>query len=140
MINDFCQIGWSDPFPQPQRDNQENFQDPRPTPDEIYNYIEEVKQTNKEKMQKSAYFRTNKIDIEKLKFYRALPEGSKKKYKKPSKAKTPAKVDLTYTIDRYVEENSPVCVYIPSKLMMFKMMKACIGCHQPEDLWIHQIK
>lgn len=50
MINDFCQIGWSDPFPQPQRDNQENFQDPRPTPDEIYNYIEEVKQTNKEKM------------------------------------------------------------------------------------------
>ena len=68
------------------------------------------------------------MDIEKVKFQRALPPGSKKKYKR-SKSEIEKKVNLTYHLDRYFEENSPICVYIPSKLLVFKMMKACIGCH-----------
>ena len=35
--------------------------------------------------------------------------------------------DLVYMPDRYVEEHSPKVLYIPSKLMLFKLMRACIG-------------
>ena len=43
LINSFNQIGWSDPFPQALKDNQDEWEDPKPTAEEIYNYIEEVK-------------------------------------------------------------------------------------------------
>ena len=35
--------------------------------------------------------------------------------------------NLTYSLDRYQEEFSPMCLYIPNTPLMFKMMKACIG-------------
>lgn len=44
---------------------------------------------------------------------------------------------LIYNSRRNKEEDSPLCVYIPSKDLMFKMMRACIGCECVEDLWIY---
>lgn len=44
---------------------------------------------------------------------------------------------LIYNRKRNLEELSPMCVYIPSKELMFKMMRACIGCEKPQDLWIY---
>ena len=45
--------------------------------------------------------------------------------------------DLIYHIDRYWKDTSPMCVYIPSKEVIFKMMRACIGCTSVKDLWIY---
>jgi hypothetical protein len=36
--------------------------------------------------------------------------------------------DLVYPEERYVDDHSPFCIYIPSKPIMVKLMKACIGC------------
>lgn len=33
-----------------------------------------------------------------------------------------------------------MCVYIPSNEVLFKMMRACIGCENIEDLWIYHDK
>lgn len=33
-----------------------------------------------------------------------------------------------------------MCVYIPSNEILFKLMKACIGCDKIEDLWIFNKK
>ena len=45
-------------------------------------------------------------------------------------------VDMIYKIDRYKMHQSPFCIYIPCKDVMFKLMRACIGCTRKEDLWI----
>ena len=47
------------------------------------------------------------------------------------------KHDLIYKIQRFSEENSPMIVYLPSKQLLFKMMRACFGCQTKEDLWIN---
>ena len=46
--------------------------------------------------------------------------------------------DLVYRIDRYNEENSPVVTYFPSKLVLYKLMRACIGVESEEDLWCYK--
>ena len=33
---------------------------------------------------------------------------------------------------------SPYCMYIPSKRVIFKMMRASIGCYSKQDLWFNQ--
>ena len=43
--------------------------------------------------------------------------------------------DLVYRGDRYVKGTSPYVIYYPSKLMLFKLMRACIGVEREEDLW-----
>ena len=35
--------------------------------------------------------------------------------------------DLVYRIDRYIDGESPKCIYVPSKLILWKIMRACIG-------------
>ena len=45
--------------------------------------------------------------------------------------------DLIYMPNRYDEVHSPLCVYIPSKALLFKMVRACLGCKSVEDLWIY---
>ena len=47
------------------------------------------------------------------------------------------KTNLTYHLDRYVEECSPMCVYIPNRALLWKMMRACIGVSDVGDLWIY---
>ena len=43
--------------------------------------------------------------------------------------------DLVYRSDRYVETYTPHVIYYPSKLLLFKLMRACIGVKKEEDLW-----
>ena len=43
--------------------------------------------------------------------------------------------DLVYRIDRYIENNSPTSIYFPSKMCLFKIMRACIDIEDPEHLW-----
>ena len=72
----------------------------------------------------------------------------KKKHKKSIKKKESArsdlnqfakspKINLTYDFDRYDEGASPMTVYYPSPDLLFKLMKACIGCDNIKDLWIY---
>ena len=64
-----------------------------------------------------------------------------RKGKKTPSSSTPISEDdekrlkLIYFKQRY-SENSPMTVYIPTKDIMFKMMRACLGCQNIEDLWI----
>lgn len=48
--------------------------------------------------------------------------------------------NLVYQSKRYAEDYSPMCVYIPSSEILFKMMRACIGTYAIEDLWIYNEK
>ena len=43
-----------------------------------------------------------------------------------------------YHESRYNSQSSPIAVWIPSKLVLIKMMRACMGCENEEDLWIFQ--
>jgi len=50
--------------------------------------------------------------------------------------KPPCYVDeLVYAESRFTKGSSPVCVYIPNKDIMFKIMRACIKVETPADLW-----
>ena len=45
--------------------------------------------------------------------------------------------DLVYAPDRYTEANSPHAIYYPSKMCLFKIMRACIDIPYPEYLWFN---
>jgi len=40
-----------------------------------------------------------------------------------------------YQKSRYVPENSPSVIYIPTRVVMIKMMRACLGVTDPSQLW-----
>ena len=46
------------------------------------------------------------------------------------------KEDLVYQDSRYVKETSPSVIYIPNKVVMIKIMRACIGVTYISELWI----
>ena len=47
-------------------------------------------------------------------------------------------VDLVYSHMRLAKKMcSPLCVYIPTKEIMFKIQRACIGVKKAEELWYH---
>ena len=46
--------------------------------------------------------------------------------------------DLVYHKSRMTALMSPMCNYIPSNEITFKMMRACIGLFAKEDLWFNQ--
>ena len=43
--------------------------------------------------------------------------------------------DLVYSKSRYNADQSPNCIYFPSRYLMFKMMRACVDVNKKEDLW-----
>ena len=45
--------------------------------------------------------------------------------------------DLAYPVPRYHDDRSPMCLYIPSPSVLFKMMRACIGVEEVEELWMY---
>ena len=45
--------------------------------------------------------------------------------------------ELAYHESRYIPGFSPYVTYVPSKEVMFKLMRACIGVTDAEDLWIN---
>ena len=47
--------------------------------------------------------------------------------------------DLVYRSDRYIDGQSPKCIYIPSKLILWKMMRACLDIKDTKDLWFKQL-
>ena len=49
----------------------------------------------------------------------------------------PNKDVLCYAETRLIPKRCPTVIYVPSKEMMFKMMRACIGVKKKEDLWIY---
>ena len=40
----------------------------------------------------------------------------------------------------FSRETNPMPIYIPSKSVMFKMMRSCIGVKSPKDLWIQKME
>ena len=44
-----------------------------------------------------------------------------------------------YPITRF-HEHSPRPVYIPSRYLMIKIIKACMGCQSKNDLWFNRPK
>ena len=40
-----------------------------------------------------------------------------------------------YAEVRYNENYSPICIYLPSNDLLFKMMRAAIGIEDIKDLW-----
>ena len=44
--------------------------------------------------------------------------------------------DQIYPESRFDSGTSPTVIYIPSRDVMSKMMRACIGVTDPKDLWI----
>ena len=47
--------------------------------------------------------------------------------------------DLVYHESRYSEEYSPLVIYMPSKMVLVKLMRACMACDDPSDLWINRL-
>jgi len=45
---------------------------------------------------------------------------------------------LIYPAYKYNKEWSPTCVYIPSKQMLLKIIRACMGVLKVEDLWFNR--
>ena len=45
---------------------------------------------------------------------------------------------LVYPKYKYVEGCSPNGMYFPGTYLMFKMMRACLGCRTPKDLWFNR--
>ena len=46
------------------------------------------------------------------------------------------KEDLVYAPSRYVAEHSPIVIYLPNKSVMVKIMRACLGVNDLDELWI----
>ena len=46
--------------------------------------------------------------------------------------------NFVYAEERLQKEISPYCIFVPRKEVMWKMMRACIGCKETSDLWIFQ--
>jgi hypothetical protein len=44
--------------------------------------------------------------------------------------------DLVYQESRYYKDDSPICIYIPKKEVMLKIMRACIGVQKTTDFWL----
>ena len=45
--------------------------------------------------------------------------------------------DLVYHVERYSFDYSPMMIYIPTKLVLTKIMRACIAVEHKEELWIY---
>jgi hypothetical protein len=45
----------------------------------------------------------------------------------PKSIKVPQNEDFVYDSRRFVNKKAPYVVYIPKKIIMFKMMRICIG-------------
>lgn len=42
---------------------------------------------------------------------------------------------LVYNSARYVHNMSPLCLYLPRKEILFKLMRACLGVRVMKDIW-----
>ena len=45
-----------------------------------------------------------------------------------------------YPTSRYRPDQSPKIIYIPSRYLMIKILRACFGCATADDLWFNQLQ
>ena len=45
---------------------------------------------------------------------------------------------LVYPKQRYQPDQSPMIMYLPGRYILIKIIRACMGCYKPEDLWFNQ--
>jgi hypothetical protein len=50
------------------------------------------------------------------------------------------KRSLVYPEWRYKLGYSPPMIYIPSKIVLFKLMRACLGVETPDQFWLYNEK
>lgn len=55
------------------------------------------------------------------------------------KFKAPKYDVLVYDRKRLKAGESPFCVFLPTKNIMFKMMRACVEVSDEADLWINNV-
>ena len=48
--------------------------------------------------------------------------------------------DMVYGPTRYIKGFSPYCIYIPTKEIMVKIMRACVGVKDPKELWVNRVE
>ena len=59
--------------------------------------------------------------------------------KEVTELKLPTKPDdLVYDKSRFKSHMAPNCIYIPKKIIMLKLMRACIKCQSDSDFWVNQ--
>ena len=46
--------------------------------------------------------------------------------------------ELVYDKCRYMEGYGPKCIFIPSKQIMFKLMRACVDVQDESELWFNR--
>jgi hypothetical protein len=119
-INSFQQIGWPDPFPIQEKRGANAFSKPSISERYFKKYIADCKALNLSKLSKSSIYQAKDVVID--------PNF-------PSEV-----MNLIYSQNRYTPEHSPLCVYIPSAEVLFKLVRACQGCKKLEDLWIYNPK
>lgn len=115
-IYSFAQIGWTDPFPKPLLEGEFNSE-PSISDNTATQYIDNASKRNNEILGKDFLYQEKKFKVEQ--------EGA-----------PPEEINLIYCKERYTKEYSPMTVYIPTKDIMFKLMRGCLGCQNVEDLWI----
>jgi hypothetical protein len=47
--------------------------------------------------------------------------------------------NLIYPEYKYSKEMSPLCVYIPSKQLLLKILRACMGVEEVKELWFNRV-
>ena len=48
--------------------------------------------------------------------------------------------DLVYSRERYSPDESPAFTFLPKKLLMLKMIRACVDVYDPSELWYKECK
>ena len=43
--------------------------------------------------------------------------------------------DIVYSRERYNADDSPAFTFLPKKLLMLKMIRACVDVQDPSELW-----
>ena len=69
-----------------------------------------------------------------------FPDGQTQDFSDQSIIKNSGEIgltDLVYPAYRYVDGQIPIMMFIPGKHMLFKMMRACLGCKSENDLWFN---
>ena len=120
MVTSLNSIGWTDPFPKPvpiAPEIPKEILDPQgiPTTGNKYAQIRLQEEFQKKISGYNEWLRTKN-------------------------QQTPSNIleenGMAYVDSLYSKDRSPMCVYMPSNAVLFKIMRACIGCENIEDLWI----
>jgi len=112
LINSFEDLGWADPFPDEDYVEMREEAGAKPTPKKKPSLLEP--------------------EIE-------LPEEVESTNGESITMAEDQDPDLlVYPESRYGPDESPAAIHLPSRDVMFKLMRACIGVEKPADLWINQ--